>query len=133
MANSNPAPGFQKNPDHSVVLRTDGATVVLRLGDDIVADTGNALTVTESGYPPRYYIPAGDVRMDLLEATDHRTYCPYKGDARYWTVRTPGHVLENGAWAYDDPYDETAGLKGHISFYAEKMDVRINGKQANGL
>lgn len=131
MAIAKPAPGFEKNPDHPLSVRPQRIHVVVRLGDEIVADAKNVLVVEEGDYPPRYYITTSDVRMDLLEPTDHQTYCPYKGDARYWTVRTAGHVLENGAWAYDDPYDETAGLAGHISFYTEKMDIHISGAKAD--
>lgn len=103
--------------------------MILRFGDEVIADTKDALVVVEGGYPPRYYIPKVDVRMDLLEASDHETFCPFKGDARYWTVRAGGQMLKNGAWAYDYPFDETAGLAGFISFYTEKMNLVVDSEK----
>jgi len=126
----NPAPGFVERPDHQVAVVPVHDRVVLKLGRETVADTKNALTVYESNYPPRYYFPKADIRMNLLEPTEWETHCPFKGDARYWTVNAGGHVIENGAWAYDEPFDETAALTGFISFYAEKMCLEVNGKKA---
>lgn len=127
----NPAPGFKKHSHHSVELRSERTPLVLRFGGEVIADTKCALVVVEGGYPPRYYIPKVDVRMDLLEATDLETHCPFKGDARYWTIRAGGQVLKNGAWAYDYPFDETAGLAGFIGFYTEEMDLVVDSEKAS--
>lgn len=126
-AEPNPAPGFISHPDHTVSLRAEKQSVVVYFAGEKIAESKNALVVIEGGYQPRYYIPKTDVRMDLLEPTNHETYCPFKGNARYWTVRAGGEMLENGAWAYDYPFDETADLAGHISFYTEHMTLKVSG------
>lgn len=125
MGKPNPAPGFVNHPSHKVSLSTERKHVVLGFGGEIIADSRNALVVAEGEYPPRYYIPKADIRMDLLEPTDNETHCPFKGDARYWTIKAGEHVLENGAWAYEDPFDETSGLAGLVSFYTENMTLEI--------
>ena len=130
MTQANPAPGFATHPGYTVVLEPAGKRVTIRFGGETIADSTNAIALYEASYPPRYYIPKADIRMDLLAAVDHQTYCPFKGDARYWTLRAGGEVLENAAWAYDFPFDEAAGLLGHIGFYAEKMSLEIDGETA---
>jgi uncharacterized protein (DUF427 family) len=68
-----------------------------------VADSLRALIVHETRVPPMYYFPKDDVRMDFLEKTDHRTHCPFKGNASYWTMKVGGQTEENSVWSYEDP------------------------------
>ena len=93
------------------------------LGGFIVAETTQGLTLQEATLPPVHYIPREDVRMDLLDATEHRTHCPYKGDASYFTVNGGGLVRENAAWSYEEPAPAVASIKEHLAFYPEKVDA----------
>lgn len=90
-------------------------------GETVVDSFGPKL-LHEHGLLPIYYFPQSDVRMDLLEPTDHTTRCPYKGEASYWSVRVGERVSENAAWAYPDPIDEAPPIAGHLAFYWNKMD-----------
>jgi uncharacterized protein (DUF427 family) len=83
---------------------------------ETLAESDNALVLLENGYTPRIYFPQADVRMDLLNRTDTKTHCPFKGDAAYWTLSAGGKTLENAAWAYLDPLPEITIIAGHISF-----------------
>ncbi len=96
--------------------------VQVRLGDLVVADSRRALVLHETGLPDAYYLPQDDVRMDLLEPTEHHTHCPYKGDAAYWSIKGPGRVVENAVWSYPDPLPEMAAIRGRLSFYRDRVD-----------
>ena len=78
--------------------------------------------VRETKHTPVVYFPRDDVRFDLLEATSHVTFCPFKGEASYWTLRVGDRVEENVVWSYADPFDEVAGIKDYVSFYADRVD-----------
>jgi uncharacterized protein (DUF427 family) len=91
-----------------------------------VADTTHASFLFETGLPTRYYLPKTDVRMDLLTPTDTITKCPYKGDARYWSVTVDGQTHENVVWGYDAPLPESQKIVGLVSFYNEKVDVYVD-------
>jgi uncharacterized protein (DUF427 family)/class 3 adenylate cyclase len=94
-----------------------------------VADSARALILHETRHPPVYYVPRDDVRMELLLPTGHRTHCPFKGDASYWTLRVGERSAENAAWAYEEPVAEAAGLRGHLAFYRERVDaVTLGGE-----
>ena len=80
-----------KIPDatHPITIRPTSARVTVRVGGTVVAETDNALSLAEASYPVVQYIPIADVEQSLLERTTTQTYCPYKGDASYYTVKVP--------------------------------------------
>jgi uncharacterized protein (DUF427 family) len=77
----------------------------------------------ETHLPTRYYLPAEDVRMDLLTASETVTRCPYKGVARYWSHPD----LPDAAWSYPDPIPENPKIRDLVCFYDERVDVVIDG------
>lgn len=97
---------------------------------ETVAETVNARFLFETDLPTRYYIPREDVRMDLLEPTESRTQCPYKGEATYWSAKVGGAVVEDVAWSYPEPIPECPRIKGLICFYNEVVDEIFVGGQA---
>jgi uncharacterized protein (DUF427 family) len=85
-------------------------------------DSTHALLLHEAGLLPVLYFPEAEVRMDLLEPSDHATHCPWKGDARHHTLRVGDAVAENAAWSYPEPLDGMATLAGHVAFYWDRLD-----------
>ncbi len=106
-----------------VVVRVDGPDEPV-----IVAESSRASILYETGLPARYYLPPDDVRMELLVPTDTSTGCPYKGVARYWSVEVGGVTHGDVAWGYDEPLPESAGVRGLICFYNERVDLTIDGE-----
>lgn len=100
-------------------------TVRIYAGETLLAETTHALVLSEKGYPPRHYIPAADVRIERLRASDRRSRCPHKGDAEYFHIETDDGVLEDVAWAYPEPLADVAAIRGHIAFYEEKLSVEV--------
>src|SRR5690242_19758460 len=92
-----------------------------------LADSRRAVILRETRQPPAYYFPREDVRTQLLEKTDRLTHCPFRGNASYWTIRAGGAVAENAAWSYDEPYEEGRPIRGHISFYPERVSAIYDG------
>jgi uncharacterized protein (DUF427 family) len=118
----NSAPGFRKHPNHRVDIVRATQRVEVEIDDVVIAASDKALLVSESRHDPVYYLPRTDVQMELLTATDHTSYCPFKGTARYWTIRVGERVEENAVWAYDEPYDEALPLRGYVAFYSDRVD-----------
>jgi uncharacterized protein (DUF427 family) len=119
-------PRLQPGPDHPITITPTGSRVTVTVGGRVVADTVDALTLQEASYPPVQYVPLADVDPALISATDHQTYCPYKGEASYWSLPE----AENAVWGYQDPYDAVAEIKGHVAFYPDKAEVRIADRTA---
>ena len=93
-----------------------------------VADSNTPRLLFETGMPVRYYLPKTDVRMDLLEATDLHTKCPYKGTASYYDVVIDGNRHENVVWWYPFAAEESQRVAGLLSFYNEKLDIYVDGE-----
>jgi uncharacterized protein (DUF427 family) len=119
---ANPAPGYATKPDHRVDLLAEQRRVRVTFAGAVIADSTAALRVEETGHGPVHYLPAKDVRLDLLQPTEHHTYCPFKGDCSYWTIAAGDKRAENAVWAYQRPYDEAQGLAGHYAFYQSRVD-----------
>jgi uncharacterized protein (DUF427 family) len=117
-------------PDHPITIEKTGQRVLVRVGADVVADTTRALTLHEAGHPPAQYIPLDDVDQTLLAASDTQTYCPYKGDASYYSITLArgqddeGQLLD-AAWSYREPYQAVAPIADHVAFYTTKVEVAV--------
>jgi uncharacterized protein (DUF427 family) len=109
--------------EHPITITENPHRIRVVLGGFIVAETTNALTLKEGALPPVQYIPRSDVRMDLLDRTDHSTHCPYKGDASYFTVTAGGLERENAVWSYEEPNPAVARIKEHVAFYPNRVDA----------
>jgi len=125
----NPAPGFISRPEHRVDLKPDRRHVKVVFAGTTVADSTATLRVEETGHGPVHYFPEKDVRLDLMHPTQHRTTCPFKGEASYWTIEAPagGEIRrsENAVWGYPTPYDEVAGIAGYYAFYPTRVDAIV--------
>lgn len=87
-----------------------------------VADTTGGWRVLETSHPPVYYLPPADVRLDLLRPAPGRSFCEFKGWARYWTIEVEGRLAEAAAWSYPTPATPYAALADHLAFYASRVD-----------
>jgi uncharacterized protein (DUF427 family) len=109
-------------PDHPIRIERNPSRVVVSLAGKIIADTARALTLREASYPPVQYIPREDVDMAALERTQHSTFCPYKGDASYYSIAAGGERSVNAIWTYEQPHEAMAAIKGHLAFYPDRVD-----------
>ncbi len=110
-------------PDHPITIEPNPNRVVVRFGDRVIADTTHALTLREARYPAVHYIPRQDADMAAFERSDHSTYCPFKGDASYFTIRLDNQRSVDAIWTYEAPYDAVAPIKDHLAFYPDRVSV----------
>jgi uncharacterized protein (DUF427 family) len=100
-----------------ITIRKADGTWTVRAGGAILAESRNALELTEGDYPAVIYFPREDIAMAFLDESDRTSHCPFKGDARYFSIETKSQTIENAAWSYEDPKPEVAQIAGHIAFY----------------
>ena len=116
------SPGHREHPEHRVAERHVRGRMRAQLGADVLADSDDVIEVDEDGNPPRYYFPRDNVRMDRMHPSDTHTYCPFKGEASYFTMEFLDGQMPDAAWTLKEPYDEHADLKDRVAFYSEKFD-----------
>lgn len=109
-------------PDHPITITPNPRRVMVTWNRRVVADSRKALTLKEASYPAVFYIPRGDVDMTLLTHSTHKSFCPYKGEASYYSIASDGERSENAIWSYEDPSDAVSEIKGYIAFYPDRVD-----------
>ncbi len=109
--------------DHPIRIEPNPNRVVISVAGRVIADTREALTLLEAGYPAVQYVPRKDVDMALLKRTDHATYCPYKGDCAYFSIPLGGERSINAVWTYESPYAAVALIKDRLAFYPSRVDA----------
>ena len=111
--------------DHPITVEPTAAPVTVRANGRVIAESTNALTLREADYPPVQYVPLADLDPSTLTPTDTQTYCPFKGDASYYTLATPEGELVDGIWTYAEPYEAVAEIAGHVAFYPDRFEVTV--------
>lgn len=94
----------------------------------MVAETNAGLAVLETHHAPTYYIPRGDFTAELTLA-EGRSYCEWKGVARYWTLRMGEATAPKAAWDYPDPTPDFAALSDHVAVYSQAVEACFVGEE----
>ena len=113
----------EPGPDHPITITPNPNHVRVTFNGRVVAETTRALTLRESTYPPVLYIPRDDAAMALFTRTDRVTYCPYKGDASYYSISVGDRVAKDAIWSYEQPYSAVGEIAGRLAFYADRVDA----------
>ena len=114
---------------HQITITASDRHVEVWLGGEKLAASGRAVVLRETGLPDRYYLPADDVRTDLLRPTSSRTTCPFKGEASYWSAEAGGQVHPDIVWSYETPIPQAQGVAGLMCFYTDRTELTVNGER----
>lgn len=109
----------QNSPSRSgynIDVRPLEGRVTLYRDATILATSTRALVMYETRLRPTIYFPRDDVMVDLTEMSDLRTFCPFRGTARYNGIKLDGDILENAVWSYEKPLPEGRIVDGHVAF-----------------
>jgi uncharacterized protein (DUF427 family) len=117
--------GHAADSYHRIDIRQASRSLVVRLHDQIVADTKRPLVLYESGFAPRWYVPRADIDESALTPVEHQTFCPYKGLCSYYNIAN-AHLA---AWTYRDAYPEVGRICGLVSFEPDIVSVQLDGAQ----
>jgi uncharacterized protein (DUF427 family) len=109
-------------PDHPISIEANPSRILVTVGGKVVADTSNALTLREASYPAVQYIPRQDVDMAALTRSEHTTFCPYKGEASYYSIPAGGDRSINAVWTYETPFEAMKQIKEYVAFYPDRVD-----------
>jgi len=90
-------------PDHPITIAPLAGRVTVQFKGVRVAQSDKALELKEAQYPAVIYVPRSDISMEHYEITDHRTHCPYKGDASYFSLEPMASPLKMPSGATSSP------------------------------
>ncbi len=121
----------QPQPPYSIEFAVANGRITARVAGVTLADSEDAVVIHESYLPSCIYFPRQDVEMSFLRRSDRRTFCPFKGTARHWTIEAAGQRFENAAWSYDRALEAALPVAGHIAFYGNV--VTLEGAAADDV
>jgi uncharacterized protein (DUF427 family) len=110
-------------PDHPITVEPADVRVVVTAGGKVVADTSKALVLREASYPAAYYVPLADIDPAVLRPSETHTYCPYKGEASYYSVAGGDGEIADAIWTYPSPYPAVAEIADHVAFYPDRVEI----------
>lgn len=113
---------LKPGPDHPISIEPHARRAVVKVAGQIVADSYNALLLREAAYPPVIYFLRSDVNMEMLLRSVHTSYCPYKGDASYYSIPLGGSRSNDAVWTYESPYPAVSDIKDYLAFYPDRID-----------
>jgi uncharacterized protein (DUF427 family) len=117
---------LEPSAGHPITIEPTKGRVQVRVNGELIADTTAALELREATLPVVQYIPLADVVQEGLRRTDTSTYCPFKGEAGYYSVTTSaGDTVDDVIWFYDEPYAAVAEIAGHVAFYPNKAEISV--------
>jgi uncharacterized protein (DUF427 family) len=93
----------------------------------LLCDTHRSLRVLETFHPPTYYLPPEAMTLELLVPAEGRSFCEWKGIARYFDVVVDAGLaserrLRRAVWIYPEPTAAFAPLAGWFAVYPALMD-----------
>jgi len=120
-----------RDPYHRIDVLDSSREVRVVVGGQTSAATRRARFLFETGLPVRYYIPQEDIRTDLMQPSQTKTACAYKGPtSRYWQAATADGTICDIAWCYEAPAQQMARIAGMVAFFNERVDaIYVDGKE----
>jgi uncharacterized protein (DUF427 family) len=113
-------------PDHPITISPLNGRVTVQFKGERVAQSDKALELKEAQYPAVIYVPRSDISIEHYVRTEHRTHCPYKGDASYFSLTANGESAENAVWTYEEAYPSVKEIEGHVAFYPDKVTIDVH-------
>jgi uncharacterized protein (DUF427 family) len=123
--------GWAGRPDYDVHFEPFRGRVRVLFADRTIADSRRVMEMHETEHQPVWYFPRADVDMALLRSSEHESFCPFKGEASYWSIEVDEREAENAVWSYQAPFAQVARIKDYLAFYPDRVDaVLVDGEEA---
>lgn len=127
-----PQPGQESVWDYPRPPRLEETSkhIQIMFNGETIADTRRAYRILETSHPPVYYLPPEDINMESLHRSQRTSFCEFKGQATYWSVRVGDRQAIDAAWSYASPTEKFEPIRGYLAFYPSPMDVCfVDGEQ----
>jgi len=110
-------------------LVPDRREVVVTFGEHIIARSSKTIRVLETAGPPTFYVPGTDIKFDELAPVAERSWCEWKGSARYFSLANCAAQSDPVAWTYPQLNPNFAALDNHFGFYPGRLECTVDGER----
>lgn len=80
--------------------------------DTVIAESNNTVLVEGN-----HYFPESALKREFVTFSNHRTSCPWKGEASYYSLLVNGEINADAVWYYPEPKAEAENIRGHVAFW----------------
>jgi uncharacterized protein (DUF427 family) len=80
--------------------------------DTVIAESDDTVMVEGN-----HYFPQASVNREYISFSNHKTSCPWKGQASYYSINVNGDVNTDAVWYYAEPKGAAANIKGRVAFW----------------
>ena len=115
--------GYGERPDYDVHFEPFSGRVRVVFNGETIADSTAVMQMHETKHAPVLYFPRGDVAMERLRPSDHDSFCPFKGEASYWSVSVDDRSAVDAVWSYEAPFPEVAEIRDYFAFYDDRVEA----------
>jgi uncharacterized protein (DUF427 family) len=112
-------------------LVADRRHIVVRFGEETIAESVETYRVLETAGPPTFYIPPRDVRIELLQPFPGESVCEWKGKAKYWALKALARSPEALGWSYPTAQAPYQPISGYFSFYPGRVECFVGNERAH--
>jgi len=63
------------------------------------------------------YFPSDSVNKEFIKASSTTSTCPWKGNAKYYSLTVHGEENQDAAWYYPDPKPAARNIQGRVAFW----------------
>ncbi len=113
-------------------IQADTRRVIVRVGEQVIADSVNTVRILETASPPAFYIPPSDINFSRLADSSGSSLCEWKGAARYFRLAGPGSHRQAVGWSYPTPFEGFEAIANYLSFYPARVESYVNGERVQG-
>jgi uncharacterized protein (DUF427 family) len=80
--------------------------------DTVIAQSDDTVLVEGN-----HYFPESSLNKVYVTFSNHKTTCPWKGQASYYTLLVNGNTNPDAVWYYPDPKPGAEAVKGRVAFW----------------
>jgi len=80
--------------------------------DTVLAESDDTIVIEGN-----HYFPPQSVKKDYFKASETHTYCPWKGEASYYTIEVNGSQNPDAAWFYPETKEAAKPIEGYLAFW----------------
>ena len=116
-------------PGYGIDIQSLTGRVTAYHDDAVIASSTSAKVMYETRLNPTIYFPVQDVQATIAGKSQLKTFCPFKGTAKYLNMSIDGTRIENAAWVYENALPESGDVQGYVAFMpdaATRFDLGDN-------
>ena len=80
--------------------------------DQVIAESDQTIVVESN-----HYFPTDSINKEFIKESDTTTICPWKGEAKYYSLSVNGEINQDAAWYYSETKEKANHIQGMVAFW----------------